>query len=361
MPENGQSFVSGVYGVEHVLGGVLGSPYDLTLFLEHNYDDRGRASPSIYQNDIFFGGRLDFANTLGTTLTAGAYYDLHYGSLIGRVALESRITDNLKLTVEGFAFNANNPKNSLYSARNLDQVSAKLLWSFYEFKQKLFSPFQSEAVCLRDCGLLLADPLHPSERHRIRNAVPKRAREFVSGRSLARRALAILGEGNGGPINNCHFGSPIWPDGVVGSISHSDDEAVAVVARISHISAIGIDVECAKRLEFNVENLVCNSVDRGLRPDCADMPAHWGKLVFSAKEAFYKAVFPRFGRPLDFKHAAIKFTATPGAAHGTFTVVPVAEAKDWPEFSLSLKGNWLVASDRVYCAVMVPVSSSHLG
>src|ERR1700716_1803425 len=63
----------------------------------------------------------------------------------------------------------------------------------------------------------------------LRHAVPNRQREFLAGRLCAAQALRCLG------ADSTHVGmagdrAPVWPDGVVGSITHSGGFAAAAVA-----------------------------------------------------------------------------------------------------------------------------------
>jgi 4'-phosphopantetheinyl transferase EntD len=94
---------------------------------------------------------------------------------------------------------------------------------------------------------------------------------------------------------------PMWPPGIVGSITHSATECAAAVARSDEILALGIDVETFVPLGAEIVPLVCTEAERrGWRahpPYSADV---WGKAVFSAKESFYKAYFPATGIVLGF-------------------------------------------------------------
>ena len=52
-------------------------------------------------------------------------------------------------------------------------------------------------------------------------AVPRRRVEFATGRLCARRAMAALGHARVS-IPRAQDRVPIWPDGIVGSITHTD-------------------------------------------------------------------------------------------------------------------------------------------
>jgi 4'-phosphopantetheinyl transferase EntD len=61
--------------------------------------------------------------------------------------------------------------------------------------------------------------LYPEEEAAVGNAVEKRRREFVTARACAREALAQLGL-PAQPIPAGPRGEPVWPQGVVCSITH---------------------------------------------------------------------------------------------------------------------------------------------
>jgi 4'-phosphopantetheinyl transferase EntD len=98
-------------------------------------------------------------------------------------------------------------------------------------------------------------------------------------------------------------GAPGWPAGVVGSLAHDSRVAVAAVGRCDDVGAIGIDVEPAESLPPELLELVATPQER-LRID--DDP-YQGRLLFVAKEAVYKAVYPLDQRFLDHHDVQINF------------------------------------------------------
>jgi 4'-phosphopantetheinyl transferase EntD len=142
-----------------------------------------------------------------------------------------------------------------------------------------------------------ADPLlGPAEREAVRQAVPKRRLEFARGRHAARRALERAGWTGGFieiPVGDTR--QPLWPAGFTGSITHCDGLVAAVAARfIPALAAIGLDAEPARPLPEGVRGQVLTPAERDIPG--AEMPT----VVFSAKEALHKAVFPGSGIWLDF-------------------------------------------------------------
>jgi len=101
--------------------------------------------------------------------------------------------------------------------------------------------------------------------------------------------------------------APIWPDGVVGSITHTGDFAAAAVAWAADIAALGIDSE--------------RIIDLAAARDIADIcmvgeatlfnAAHgrsfceFCTFVFSAKESVFKCLFPLTRKFLEFPDVRI--------------------------------------------------------
>jgi 4'-phosphopantetheinyl transferase EntD len=163
----------------------------------------------------------------------------------------------------------------------------------------------------------VAHPLYPEERRCIAHAVSKRQAEFSTGRVCARAALASLGIAPG-PLMPGTDRCPSWPAGVVGSITHADTICVVAVARAADVVSLGIDVESALPLDSDLEPLVCTRTERRwLDGRASDERGAWSKLIFSAKESFYKCQYPRTGLALDFLDVelCIDPTATTFSAH----------------------------------------------
>lgn len=183
------------------------------------------------------------------------------------------------------------------------------------------------APALFDPGIAVAemDPrtavwgLYPEEKVFVAGAVRSRRREFTAGRRCARTAIAALGSPVG-PILQQKDRSPAWPEGVVGSISHTDRLCVAAVARRRDgYRAIGVDVEPAEPLPEGLTEIICDrseidwleslpSAERGL----------WARVLFSAKEAVFKLQFSLSGRMLEFDALSVRINRAAGAFVATF-------------------------------------------
>ncbi|MEJ5899190.1 4'-phosphopantetheinyl transferase family protein [Ochrobactrum teleogrylli] len=118
----------------------------------------------------------------------------------------------------------------------------------------------------------------------VRNPVRRRASGAAR---LAARELLIKHGRGGFAILRGSSGVPIWPSGIVGSLAHDDDMAVAAVASSADFLSVGIDVEPAIALPEDITALVKQPGDR-LPEGAADAD----RILFCAKEAVYKAVYP---------------------------------------------------------------------
>jgi 4'-phosphopantetheinyl transferase EntD len=134
----------------------------------------------------------------------------------------------------------------------------------------------------------------------------ERRAEFAAVRVLARRALARLGEPPG-PIPRGERGAPVWPAGVVGSMTHCPGYRVAVAAHTDQVMTLGVDAEPHRPLPPGVLAEISLTPEReqlellaAQRPDIC-----WDRLLFCAKEALYKAWFPLTRRWLGFDEACV--------------------------------------------------------
>ncbi|OIJ64440.1 4'-phosphopantetheinyl transferase family protein [Streptomyces mangrovisoli] len=160
-------------------------------------------------------------------------------------------------------------------------------------------------------------PLHPEEEAVVARAVAKRRREFAAVRACARHAMEKLGVAPQ-PVLPGAGGAPVWPPGLVGSMTHSDDYCAAALVRATDIASLGIDAEPHDTLPDDVTPFVAlPAEEERLRRLAAERPElHWDRILFSAKESVYKAWYPLTGRWLDFTEADIDLREDPDAASG---------------------------------------------
>jgi len=130
----------------------------------------------------------------------------------------------------------------------------------------------------------------------------KRREEFVLGRAAAHAALMQLGFNPPPPILQGPWREPIWPEGYIGSITHTEGIAVCAVCSRDHAAGIGIDLESIPE-RFDQE--FCQVV--GTKEERAWVDRDVLRLIrlFSAKEAAFKGFFPQTGAYLDFMDAVL--------------------------------------------------------
>ncbi|MCJ0873070.1 4'-phosphopantetheinyl transferase [Streptomyces sp. AP-93] len=149
--------------------------------------------------------------------------------------------------------------------------------------------------------------LLPEEHAVVAHSVASRRREFSTVRHCARQALSELGVGSPWPVLPGPGGAPVWPDGVVGSMTHTAGFRAAAVARSADILALGIDAEPHEPLDPDVRTAVTLPQEREMLAALA--AAHpgtaWDRILFSAKESVYKAWYPVAGRMLEFEDALV--------------------------------------------------------
>jgi 4'-phosphopantetheinyl transferase EntD len=196
---------------------------------------------------------------------------------------------------------------------------------------------------------------HPSEAALIARAVEKRRREFVSVRHCARQAMGKLGV-DPAPILKGERGVPLFPRGVVGSLTHCDGYRGAVLGYSMAVRTVGIDAEPHGPLPDGVLEAVSLPAERDWLSGAGD-ELHWDRLLFCAKEATYKAWFPLTQRWLGFEDAHITFAldgSGPDGITGTFhtdLLVP-GDTISGPPLT-GFDGRWLVDDGLVIAAIAV--------
>lgn len=137
-------------------------------------------------------------------------------------------------------------------------------------------------------------PLHPGEAVLVAGAVERRRREFALGRACGRAVLSAMGR-EGLAILRHADGAPSWPDGVVGSITHTEGYACAVVAPSRAFQAVGVDAE---RVGGVGDELLPRLFDAEEQARLMAMTTSERRVAatlgFSAKETCFKAWGARF-------------------------------------------------------------------
>jgi 4'-phosphopantetheinyl transferase EntD len=123
----------------------------------------------------------------------------------------------------------------------------------------------------------------------------ERRRASSASRHVARELMKSMGFVDF-PILRSTFGDPIWPAGVVGSMAHNAQIAVAAIGLQRDLEAVGIDIENVVPLPTDMLELICTP--REIHA-ISDYPLGT-KLLFVIKEAVYKAAYPLDHKFLNF-------------------------------------------------------------
>lgn len=181
------------------------------------------------------------------------------------------------------------------------------------------NPFGDPHLAWCDVGFAVSDmqmlqhdgPLGPVTLHLpedLAQAVAKRRSEYLAGRLVA--ALALRQSGLPETVGR-NGRAPVWPEGVAGSITHSKDRAIAAVS--TRYRSLGLDCEALVSTDraMQLAATIFSETEARLRPDALSFGTFF-TLVFSAKEALYKALSPRLTRIPGFHEAALT-ALDPGA------------------------------------------------
>ncbi|MFJ4865436.1 4'-phosphopantetheinyl transferase [Streptomyces sp. NPDC088748] len=206
-----------------------------------------------------------------------------------------------------------------------------------------------------------------------------RRREFTTVRHCARRALADLGVPPVAVLPG-ERGAPVWPQGVVGSMTHCAGYRAAAVASRTRVRAVGIDAEPHEPLPGRVLGAIARAEERErlavLTAECPQV--RWDRLLFCVKESVYKAWFPMTRRRLGFADASVSFDRAAGTfraelvdvgdlgeAAGTVgaggtsgaggsSVIAGGGGAGEPPVPLRYEGRWTATPELLLAATVVP-------
>lgn len=159
-----------------------------------------------------------------------------------------------------------------------------------------------EARNISDCPDTLLSP----ERALVAGAGQARRLEFTAGRALARILLERIGIEDA-PVLMYQNGAPMWPPGVVGSISHVSELCAVVLTQHDRVRGLGIDLEHNRSIDTSLFETICTPREREwLEGNPASSRGYLARLVFSAKESLYKCWYPLYRVQLDYQDVEIE-------------------------------------------------------
>ncbi len=184
----------------------------------------------------------------------------------------------------------------------------------------------------------LSAPLHAVEERYVARAIPRRRQEFATARLCARRALEELGAGDCA-VPSGPDGEPVWPSGVVGSITHCEGYRAAAVGWADGAPALGIDAEPNATLPTVVLRKVADASELRALEALSDADGVcWDRLLWSAKESLLKACWGA-GHPVLLAELGVAIDAG-----GTFSpLLPRSTGGAVARVLGGLRGRWLQA------------------
>lgn len=174
-------------------------------------------------------------------------------------------------------------------------------WSFVPHELAVFG-IHYDKIFYRDSlfetyGVLFADSMI--------NCLPQRRAQYFAGRLCTTRALISLGAKDTQVATSAER-APIWPQGVVGSISHSNDYAIAMTGEAKLFNYIGVDIEIRQEKIFN--ELASEFTSPGEQSYLSSLMMDYDLallITFSAKESLFKALWPQLRFFFGFASARI--------------------------------------------------------
>jgi 4'-phosphopantetheinyl transferase EntD len=140
----------------------------------------------------------------------------------------------------------------------------------------------------------------------VERAVTKRVGEFAAGRLCARSALARFGIERF-VLRPAADRQPVWPERILGSITHTAGFCAAVVGERARFAALGLDTEIAGSVRAELWPSIATAAEIGWIESLSPAArASAATLVFSAKEAFYKCQYPHTQERLSFHDVEVR-------------------------------------------------------
>lgn len=148
--------------------------------------------------------------------------------------------------------------------------------------------------------------------------------------------------------------APCWPDSIVGSITHKHSVFGVAIARKENLSALGIDTEAI--FDRDTAERLANRI-LTVREMIASRDALDITLIFSAKEALYKALYPSVKRFFGFQEAATLFERSPKMTQddGVFQIELLNDLNDQFKQRDRFEVHYSVRAPYVYTWIAIPV------
>lgn len=186
----------------------------------------------------------------------------------------------------------------------------------------------------------------------IPEATEIRLRGIANERVAAHEALAkLLGHTDALVLADTN-GEPVWPEGVVGSSTHTEGYAAAAVDEAARVRSIGIDAQQDAALPRDRLDRIARPEERDQLHQLAqgDDTVHWDTVLLSAKRSINQACLPLTGRRLGFANMHVTINAHARTFHARL-LTPAATESGPPLTELT--GRFAV-DGTILTAVVIP-------
>ncbi|WKZ57105.1 MAG: 4'-phosphopantetheinyl transferase superfamily protein [Bdellovibrionota bacterium] len=173
----------------------------------------------------------------------------------------------------------------------------------------------------------------------------QREREQERANRLIALALETLGVRSAGPLPHAESGARSWPEGVVGSVSHTHTAVVVAAGPSAHYRTIGIDIERVDReLHPRIEERICRPEERQALTVLSHPEERRLRLLltFCCKETLFKALSPLVRRYFGYQDARLEFEDDGKVRAGlvTDTLAPFKAGSTFP-ISTHIHGEYI--------------------
>ncbi len=192
---------------------------------------------------------------------------------------------------------------------------------------------------IEDTGQPVA--IDPGEAVLVAETGDKRRRDFTLGRFCAHAALVQLG-GDHPVIGRGQDGAPCWPPSFCGSITHTTSYGAALVSRQDAFLSLGLDAERVGGVTARLWPKLFDAEECAMLAALSlDHQPRAATILFSAKEASFKAWSPLGAKALSFRDIHIELDEEDG-----FDAISAVGM---------LQGRFAVRGDLVLTAAFIPV------
>jgi 4'-phosphopantetheinyl transferase EntD len=169
--------------------------------------------------------------------------------------------------------------------------------------------------------------------------VEARRAEYLRSRWLVRTLT-----GYSGPLPRSAAGVTAWPPGIVGSITHKEGHVAVAIVPATSAKGVGVDAESVTRMKWEFAERVCVGGETVLIERLATETkidkVHWLTVLFSFKEALFKAHYPLGETMFHFPDAEVT-SIEPDARGGKITCRLLVDTSPFTPKGTTVKGRFV--------------------